>query len=125
MGSAVLRGIRVSKMIALQFNNTICERDMDLLFIEAVTTDFDFCRLLLDKTDLKGKTFKVVGAELSKEDKDLGESDITVIIDWGRYSLDYHIYHEMDILSLPPDSPFIYDPEFRRRADFIRLKKLS
>lgn len=68
-------------MISLQFNNIISERDMDLLFAEAIVTDVDFCRLLIDKTDLAGKPFQVLGAELSKVDSKLGESDITVIID--------------------------------------------
>ena len=68
-------------MISLQFNNTITERDMDLLFIESVLTDSGFGRLLIDKTDLKGKPFQVLEAELSKSDSDLGESDITVVIE--------------------------------------------
>ena len=88
-------------MITLEFNNTICERDMDLLFIEAVTTNLEFCRLLLDKTDLKGKSFKVVGAELSKEDKDLGESDITVIIEIGGEKYGLLIEDKIDAIAMP------------------------
>ena len=68
-------------MIQIQFNNTISERDMDLLFVESITTDPGFCDLLLRKTDLAGKPFQVLGAELSKSDSDLGESDITVVVD--------------------------------------------
>ncbi len=68
-------------MISLQFNNTITERDMDLLFAESVMTDPGVCSLLINKTDLEGKPFEVSGVELSKTDGDLGESDITVVID--------------------------------------------
>ena len=68
-------------MISLRFNNTLTERDMDLLFVESVSTDPGFCSLLLNKTDLAGKPFQVLCAELSKSDSDLGESDITVVVD--------------------------------------------
>ena len=68
-------------MVSLQFNNTIIERDMDLLLIEAIATDPGFCSLLLNETDLKGKDFQVLSVELSKSDSDLGESDITIVID--------------------------------------------
>jgi hypothetical protein len=52
-----------SPMISLQFNNTITERDMDLLFAESILTDPGFCNLLLDKTDLKSISFQVLNAE--------------------------------------------------------------
>ena len=68
-------------MATMQFNNTICERDMDMLFIQSVLTDKGFCRLVIDKTDLAGKDFSVLNAELSKTDEELGESDITIIVD--------------------------------------------
>ena len=68
-------------MISLHFNNTICERDMDLLFVESLMTDSGFSRLVIDKTDLKGKLYQVLAAELSKSDSDLGESDITFVIE--------------------------------------------
>lgn len=68
-------------MTTCNFNNTITERDMDMLLAQAVITDPDFCRLLVDKTDLKGCSFKVISVEVSKSDNDLGESDITVVVD--------------------------------------------
>ena len=43
--------------VKYNFNNTITERDMDLLLAEAISTDEDFCRIIVDKTDLKGKNF--------------------------------------------------------------------
>ena len=88
-------------MISLQFNNTISERDMDLLFIESILTDVGFCELLINKTDLKGEPYKILGAELSKADSDLGESDITVIIETenGRYGL--LIEDKIDAIAMP------------------------
>lgn len=82
-------GQGVAKVAIVKFNNTLCERDMDLLFMEAILTDPGFGILLLNKTDLAGKPFQIVGAELSKSDNDLGESDITIILDVGsiRYGL--------------------------------------
>lgn len=58
---------------------TIVERDMDLLLLEAVATDSRFAKLLVEKTDLKGKPFEVVSVDLSVSDSD-GESDITIIV---------------------------------------------
>lgn len=58
---------------------TIVERDMDLLLLEAIATDSGFAKLLVDKTDLRGKSFEVVSVDLSVSDSD-GESDITVIV---------------------------------------------
>ena len=74
---------------------------MDLLFIESISTDPDFCRILLEKTDLKGKSFRVLRAELSKEDSDLGESDITVIIDIEGNQYGLLIEDKIDALAMP------------------------
>ena len=88
-------------MISLQFNNTISERDMDLLFVESILTDIGFCRLLIDKTDLKGKSFQISGAELSKTDSDLGESDITVVIDVEGSKYGFLIENKIDAIAMP------------------------
>ena len=63
------------------FNNTITERDMDMLLAQAVITDPELCRIIVDKTELKNKAFTVKKVEVSKEDSKLGESDVTVILD--------------------------------------------
>ena len=88
-------------MISLHFNNTICERDMDLLFIESLMTDLGFSRMVIDKTDLKGKPYQVLAAELSKSDSDLGESDITVVIkiEGARYG--FLIEDKIDAIAMP------------------------
>ena len=88
-------------MIALDFNNTICERDMDLMFVESVLTDPGFCRLLIDKTGLKGKPFQVLRAELSKSDSDLGESDITVVIEAEGLKYGLLIEDKIDAVAMP------------------------
>ena len=62
--------------------STVRERDMDMLFLESIATDHGFCELVLQQTELyKGKEFKVLNVELSRTELDLGESDITVILE--------------------------------------------
>lgn len=88
-------------MATLQFNNTICERDMDLLFAESVLTDSDFCRLLVEKTDLKGKPFQILGVELSKSDSDLGESDITIVLKADGIKYGFLVEDKIDAIAMP------------------------
>ena len=88
-------------MVLIEFNNTLCERDMDLLFMEAVLTDPGFGVLLLNKTDLAGKPFQIVGAELSKSDNDLGESDITIILDVDNIRYGLLIEDKIDAIAMP------------------------
>lgn len=49
--------------------------------MESVLTDSGVGRLLIGKTVLKGKTFHILEAEVSKADSALGESDITIVVD--------------------------------------------
>lgn len=58
---------------------SVSERDMDILFLTLFTTDNDFTKLFLDKTDIKCDSFTVENVILSKADND-GESDLTVIL---------------------------------------------
>ena len=88
-------------MATLNFNNTISERDMDLLLVESVLTDPDFCCLLIGKTDLKGKPFQIVSAELSKTDSELGESDVTVIADIEGVRYGFLIEDKIDAIAMP------------------------
>lgn len=88
-------------MISLQFNNTISERDMDLLFVESITTDPGFASFVVSKTDLKGKSIHVLHAELSKTDNYLGESDITVIVDVEGYKYGLLIEDKIDAIAMP------------------------
>ncbi len=88
-------------MTSLNFNNTITERDMDLLFAESILTDRGFCQLFLNKTDLKEKPLQVVSAELSKSDSDLGESDITVVLDVEGRKVGLLIEDKIDAIAMP------------------------
>ena len=88
-------------MTSVQFNNTIAERDMDLLFAESVLTDHEFCRLLVDKTDLKGKSFQVSKVELSKSDSALGESDITVVLEIEGRKYGFLVEDKIDAIAMP------------------------
>ena len=88
-------------MISLQFNNTISERDMDLMFVESVLTDPGFGRLLIDKTDLAGKPYEILGAELSKSDNALGESDITVIVSVEGKKAGLLVEDKIDAIAMP------------------------
>lgn len=54
---------------------------MDMLLAQAVITDPEFCRIIVDKTEHIGKAFSVKKVDVSKEDSKLGESDVTVVID--------------------------------------------
>ena len=88
-------------MISVQFNNTISERDMDLLFVESVLTDPGFCQLLINKTDIVGRPYKILSAELSKEDAELGESDITVVINSEGEKYGLLIEDKIDAIAMP------------------------
>ena len=85
----------------ISFNNTISERDMDLLFAESILTDSGFCRLLIDKTDLKGMPFQTLSAELSKADSGLGESDITVVVEIEEKKYGLLIEDKIDAIAMP------------------------
>ncbi len=65
----------------------VSERDMDLMFMEEFVTSQEFLDIFLSKIALSGA--KVVEIEQSKTDVELGESDITIIVekDDKRYGL--------------------------------------
>lgn len=87
-------------MFSLHFNNTLCERDMDMLLLESVMTCPEFCQFVIDKTDLKGRPGQVIGGELSKSD-DLGESDITVIVEVDSKKYGLLIEDKIDAIAMP------------------------
>ena len=79
---------------------SISERDMDMLFLNALCTDKGFMKLFLKKTDLPKTDYSLKEVYLSKADKD-GESDITVIVEIEdrRYAL--LIEDKIDALAMP------------------------
>lgn len=88
-------------MIKCNFNNTITERDMDMLLAQAIMTDPDFCRFVLDKTDRRGKDICVKSVDVSKEDSNLGESDITVVLDVDGTIIGLLIEDKVDAIAQP------------------------
>ena len=79
---------------------TISERDMDMLFLNAFSTDKGFLNLFIGKTDLPKDDYAVSAVYLSKADRD-GESDITVIIE--AYGIKYGLLVEdkIDAIAMP------------------------
>lgn len=97
--------------------STISERDMDMLLLEAVVSDPEFANLIIEKTDLKGKAFKVLSVELSKEDSDLGESDITIIIETDGKKHGILIEDKIDAIAMPDQhARYIKRGELGRKA---------
>ena len=81
--------------------STVRERDMDLLFLEAVSTDIGFARLIVDRTKWAGKPFIVESVELSRTEGDLGESDITVVISAEGAGYGILIEDKIDAAAMP------------------------
>ena len=79
---------------------TVCERDMDMMFLNAFGTDKGFLNLFTDKTDLPKTDFEVMDVCLSKSDKD-GESDITVIIESKGRKYGLLIEDKIDAIAMP------------------------
>ena len=62
--------------------STVRERDMDLLFLEAIASDYAFGELVLKKSEkYVDKNFSVLNVQLSRTELNLGESDITVLLE--------------------------------------------
>lgn len=81
--------------------STVRERDMDLLFLQSIVTDPGFCELVLQQTCYAGKNFKVLDAELSRTELDLGESDITVILEIEDKRVALLIEDKVDAIAMP------------------------
>lgn len=81
--------------------STVRERDMDLLFLESIVTDPGFCALVLEKTEYAQQPFRVLDAQLSRTELDLGESDITVILEIGGKRVALLIEDKIDAIAMP------------------------
>ena len=81
--------------------STVRERDMDLLFLESIVTDPGFCELVLEKTDYAHKPFRVLDAQLSRTEIDLGESDLTVILEIEGKRVGLLIEDKIDAIAMP------------------------
>lgn len=81
--------------------STVRERDMDLLFLESIVTDPGFGEWVLKETPYTGKQFKVLDAQLSRTELDLGESDITIILDIEGMKVALLIEDKVDAIAMP------------------------
>lgn len=80
---------------------TIRERDMDLLFLEAIVSDPDFGALVLSHTKYKEKNFSVIDAVLSRTELELGESDITIVMEIDGVRVALLIEDKIDAIAMP------------------------
>lgn len=106
----------MDKNVICKFGN-IQERDMDLLFLESIAADESFVKLLLEKieksekpigrtfklekTNLSQKVFSVLSVELSATDPELGESDITAVIEIDGIRLGLLLEDKIDAPAMP------------------------
>ena len=81
------------------FHN-VTERDMDLLFMEAFVCDPDFASLFIEKLSIP-KPYSIESVERSKVDKDLGESDLTVVYQSGDQKRALLIEDKIDAIAMP------------------------
>lgn len=81
--------------------NSVRERDMDMIFAEAFLTDEDFARLVMRKADFSDEPFEIVSVALSRTEAELGESDITVIVDVNGDKWGLLIEDKIDAVSMP------------------------
>ena len=79
----------------------VYEHDMDVLFMQGVLSDNGFLSLFLNKTDWCDKNLKAIHAELSNTELNLGETDITVILDDGLDKYALLIEDKIDAIAQP------------------------
>ena len=87
-------------MINCSFS-TVHERDMDILFLEALVSDQGFTELVLSKTGFSGQAFLVLSVALSETEPDLGESDITIVLRIGDTRVGLLIEDKVDAIAMP------------------------
>lgn len=84
----------------LEFS-TVRERDMDLLFLQAISSDGDFAKRVVDQTKWAGQAFEIETVALSRTEADLGESDITMIISVNGEKYGILIEDKIDAIAMP------------------------
>lgn len=90
-------------MINCSFN-AVHERDMDILFLEALASDVGFANLVLSKTRFCGKDFQVLSAALSETETDLGETDICAVLQIDDVRVGFLIEDKVDAVAMPEQS---------------------
>ena len=87
-------------MINCSFN-AVHERDMDLLFMEALVCDAGFRNLVLSKTRFCNREYQVLRAALSETEPDLGETDICVVLQIEDIRVGLLIEDKVDAIAMP------------------------
>ncbi len=86
----------------INFNYSfISERDMDMMFLQLFSSDVGFVDLFLREAKMSSKAFSVLSVELSKTDSNLGESDITVILNVDGKHIALLIEDKIDAIAMP------------------------
>lgn len=80
----------------------IIERDMDLLFLEELVSSEAFLKIFLSRIGLKNAN--IISAEHSKKDNDLGESDLTIILENHFEKIALLIEDKIDAIAQPKQS---------------------
>ena len=88
-------------MITCKFSD-VTERDMDLLFLEEFVSSEEFLNIFLSKINLIGAS--VCEIEHSKMDLDLGESDMTVIVEKDGKKFGLLIEDKIDAIAMDNQS---------------------
>lgn len=87
-------------MVECSFN-AVYERDMDILFLEALASDPDFMKMVLFHTKFRNQEFQVLSAALSETEPGLGETDICVVLKIGDIRLGLLIEDKVDAIAMP------------------------
>lgn len=77
----------------------ISEHDMDMLFLEEFASSDDFLTLFTSRINISD--YEVVSVQSSKREIDLGESDMTVIIQKGNKRIGLLIEDKIDAIAMP------------------------
>lgn len=81
--------------------DSVRERDIDLLLMTALFSDTGFVNLFSSKSSVIPSNVTVVDIELSRTDLDLGESDVTVIVEAGNQKYGILIEDKIDAIAMP------------------------
>lgn len=81
--------------------STVSERDMDMLFANALCTYPGFINLFLDAANINTENVEVNSVSLSKTEAHLGESDITVILTLDGIKYGFLIEDKIDAIAMP------------------------
>ncbi len=88
-------------------NNVFCkldnvyERDIDFMLMSAFMITPGFIEVFAGKVGMTDKAISVLNVELSKMDANLGESDVTVIVDVEGVKHGFLIEDKIDAIAMP------------------------